>query len=350
MNSLAFAPVVIALALAQQAPEDGRWRAGEPLHEPRAGHAAAVVDGVVFISGGSGVLSAVRDFESLDTATGGWSGREPLPAALERHASAGLEGRVYVAGGFTDDSPLDPIADVWVFDPSQESWTEAPDMLQARANFALVPFNGRLYAVGGEGAALEPVPDDLNGESGEPEADEAASDTSAPEQVADMDGPVPPPTVVFDPAKNGWREIGVEPVANRRGAAAVAVDGAIYVMGGVADGQALSRVDVFDIETETWSEGPALPAARFGAAASVLDGVIHLSGGRAGTEETLAEHLTLDPALGVWRRGPNLPSPRSAAVSAAVNDAVYVIGGGAGGGFFAPFTAMDSVEIYERGD
>jgi len=37
-------------------------------------------------------------------------------------------------------------------------------------------------------------------------------------------------------------------------------------------------------------------------------------------------------------------------VSAAVNDAVYVIGGGAGGGFFAPFTAMDSVEIYERGD
>jgi len=303
----------VVMAQSPDAAASSDWRAAASLESPRAGVAATVSDDLIYAAGGSGLLAPIEDFDEYDPAADSWRGLQPLPMALERMGLAALDGRIYVAGGYTKDSPTDPIDDVWIYDPSEETWTDSPAMPAARANFTLVETGGKLYAVGGSG--------------------EGAGVVS-----------------VYDPAKNGWREAGEEPVADRRGAAAVALNGDIYVIGGVGESGGLSRVDIFDAENETWREGPALPGARYGHAAAIVGGRIHVAGGRASSDATLRDHLILDAATGQWAEGAPLPTPRSAAAGAAHDGEFYVIGGGAGGGFFAPFTAIDSVDVFKSGD
>jgi len=307
---MTLAALALVPALISQSPSDAPgWRAAAPLEEPRAGVAAAVADGLIYAVGGSGLLAPVEDVDAYDPADQTWFSLQPLPTALERMGVAALSGRVYAAGGYTEDSPTEPVARMWVYDIPEDAWAEAQPMPAPRANFSLVAADGRLFALGGTG-----------------EGAGAAT--------------------VFDASKNGWRTIGPEPLEERRGATALALDGRIFVIGGLSGAEPLARVDIFDIETEAWTAGPALPGARYGHAAAVVDGRIHVAGGRDGSNATLASHLVLDPAIGEWSEAAALPAPRSAAAGAGLPGEFYVIGGGAGGGFFAPFTAMDSVDVH----
>lgn len=308
LTAFSFAAVMAAQTAVIATPSDS-WRAAASLESPRAGVMATVSDDLIYAAGGSGLLAPIDEFDSYDPETDSWQGLQALPKALERMGVAALGGRIYAAGGYTKESPTEPIAEMWVYDPSGDVWTEAPKMPAPRANFSLTGADGKLYAVSGTGEGAGQV-------------------------------------TVFDPAKNGWRDIGDEPVDGRRGAAAVTLDHDIYLIGGVSDDGGMARVDIFDTESETWRKGPALPGARFGYAVAVVDGAIHVAGGRASSDATLNDHLVLDPGASEWREAAPLPTPRSAAAGAGYDGEFYVIGGGAGGGFFAPFTAMDAVDVF----
>ena len=132
----------------------------------------------------------------------------------------------------------------------------------------------------------------------------------------------------------------------RRGAAAVVVGQEIWLIGGISARTSSAAVDIYDVSTSTWREGPALPEPRAGHAAAVLDGRIHVFGGRsADMQRTVRDHFQLDPATLEWTEGPELPVARTEAAAAALGNEVWLIGGGAGAGFFAPFTAVDTVDV-----
>lgn len=285
------------------------WRPGPSLELARAGLSAAALDGQVFAAGGAGLVGPRDDFEMYEAGLNRWRARSPLPVGLERFAMTEARGRIWVAGGYSATSEAEPSAQVWSYDPALDVWQEEPSLPGPKASFALLNVDDRLYAAGGEDGA--------------------------------------PGLFVYDHDALEWSALPAPLETDRRGAAAVAVNGALWLTGGVRDGVATARVDVYDVAARTWRRGPDLPTPRAGHAAAVLNGAIHVFGGRsADLRRTLRDHWALDEGAGAWREEAAMPAPRTESAAATLDGAIWLIGGGAGAGFFAPFTAVDSVDVF----
>ena len=85
---------------------------------------------------------------------------------------------------------------------------------------------------------------------------------------------------VYNPAVDEWSEKADMPTA-RTGAAASAVDGKIYVVGGLvmAPGQPLAKTEIYDPENDAWTDGPDTQQRRGGPQLGVVNGKIYVIGG-----------------------------------------------------------------------
>jgi kelch-like protein 28 len=303
--------VAICLLPADAALAEGRWDRAARLDAPRAGLSVTVHEGRIFAAGGSGLTTPRSEFESYDPAYDRWFPETPLPRGLEQFGMAGIAGRIYAAGGYAPDETgsVGPSAAMWSWSQEGNIWQSEAAMPAPKADFTLVPVNGRLYAIGG---------------------------------LRD-DGSV----FVFDHETRSWSTLEAPAGVTRRGAAAVVLDGQIHVIGGTGAAGASAQHDVFDPESGEWTRGPDLPDARSGVAAAVHNGRIHLFGGLAADgRTTLQTHLSWQPGEGEWLSEPDLPAPRTGADAAVLEDGIFLVGGGSGGGFFAPFTALDSTDVF----
>lgn len=72
---------------------------------------------------------------------------QPIQHARFDYSAAIMGGKIYIAGGKngTASSSLDSVE---CYDPVDDKWTEISNMNYARTDFALVEFNGMLYAMG----------------------------------------------------------------------------------------------------------------------------------------------------------------------------------------------------------
>ncbi len=297
-----------SLSLAQA----GSWTAGAPLQTGRAGLSAAVLGNKVYAVGGSGILMPLGNTETYQPGMGGWRIDADLPVGLESFGMAVLNGKIYAAGGYAADTDGHPTERMWEFDPVEDDWIQGPSMPSPRSSFALVAAAGKLYAFGGTGPDSEKL-------------------------------------FVFDPVERQW-SILEQGLTDSRDLAAVVMGTNIYVIGGGPAANPVAAVHIFDTNTASWSEGPALPSARSGHSIAALDGKIHVLGGRSGGRGmSLADHWVLDLEAKSWTKAEPLPAPRTGAAAVALNGAIYLIGGGSGGGFFAPFTAIAETDVWRPG-
>lgn len=62
-----------------------------------------------------------------------------------------LNGYIYIAGGVMEiGDEYIPTDAVELYDPKTDEWTKVAPMNQPRSNFALIAWNGFLYALGGD--------------------------------------------------------------------------------------------------------------------------------------------------------------------------------------------------------
>jgi N-acetylneuraminic acid mutarotase len=128
---------------------------------------------------------------------------------------------------------------------------------------------------------------------------------------------------IFDISTNTWSD-GASMTTLREQHAAAYLDGKIYVMGGITeDSSLLSSVEVYDIATDTWAAGPELPAVRRLMAAAAVDDHIYVIGGDGGG--AISEVLRLDGSI--WIDVAPLPVPRANVEAAAIGRKIYVFGG-----------------------
>ncbi len=123
----------------------------------------------------------------------------------------------------------------------------------------------------------------------------------------------------------------------RHSAAAGAIDGLIYVVGGFNsdpfNSGALDSLEVFDPADCTWSNLAPMPAARTDLAVGVIDGKLYVVG-----PSGVATLGIYDPWTDTWTTGADMPTPRTAPAVSVIDGKLYAVGG---------FPGRDVLEVYD---
>lgn len=126
----------------------------------RSDHAAAVLDGKLYIFGGSSGTNPTNgpDYNELwryDPAANSWTKVSSSgPQARHQGGLAAINGKLYVFGGRTAGNTK--LADLWEFDPATNTWRQLASIPEPLKGFAWGVVNQRLYVFGGKDASNNP--------------------------------------------------------------------------------------------------------------------------------------------------------------------------------------------------
>lgn len=143
----------------------------------------------------------------------------------------------------------------------------------------------------------------------------------------------------YDPRSDEWTQL--PSMVKPRGAAGTAVVGnKLYVAGGAprtfglsSDGSPYGTLEIFDFETERWSEGPDMPVPRHHLVAAGLGGKLYVAGGRTGLRDRdndappTGEFDRYDPGAERWERLPKMPFASSYPGITTAAGKIVVVGG-----------------------
>jgi hypothetical protein len=311
-------------------PSLGAWRAGPPSPSFRYLHRVERRKFRAFTFGEPPIEVGVS--ESL---------RARGPSHETPPGTGGRDGRIYWF------APAGPI----IFDPEQGAWTQAPPPVWSQDNrrwLTPVPTwvrgggvtasapDGKIYLVGGTGYPLDP-----------------AKHAPEPQNLHSLLNSLE----VYDPVANTWESRAPLRRARQVFAGTFGRDGRLYVFGGyghkgvvrrmnyASDAEydaatremkqlgrrALRSVEIYDPETDTWSEGAPMPEGRHAMGAALgADGRIYVVGGAVSYSSPRGKDdvFVYDPVADAWSRGPRLREGRyHHAVTVTPEGKIYVVGG-----------------------
>ena len=177
--------------------------------------------------------------------------------------------------------------------PASPTWTTAGLMQIPLVSAASAEVDGIVYLCGGDG-----------GSAGAPSQDVVEA---------------------FDLATGAWLPPPPPLPYATRDAAAVALNGKLYVLGGEDAGVTRNSVVSFDPATNAWSPQTPMLQARSLLAAVAWGGRIYVFGGFDGAPLAACERY--DPASGAWTPIPSRPFPRHFHDAVVANGAAWIAGG-----------------------
>ena len=247
-------------------PKTDTWERKADMPTARAGVSTFVVDGKIYaIGGGKGKKYQVGrgwgnsgkllpTIEMYDPVTDTWSQKADMPVPRSSNSTCIVDGKIYIIGGVAANRKQWRLDSVDIYDPATDTWTKAKSMNHARGGASVSVVNGKIYVMGGVGWP----------------------------QIPNHPGPFLSSVEVFDPKNNQWTEITEMPAPKAFHTASV-IDGKIYVIGGGFRGddqfKYLSTVEVYDPETDRWTQEPDMPIGRCGHRAEVINENIYIFGG-----------------------------------------------------------------------
>ena len=153
---------------------------------------------------------------------------------------------------------------------------------------------------------------------------------------------------VYDPETDTWTRKTDMPTA-RCGMGTVVVAGKIYTIGGLAaNGKIMNVVEVYDPGTDTWTQKADMPTARWNLGAVEANGKVYAVCGNLlppWEDGTVTLVEVYDPNTDSWTTGVDMNFPRQAASIGQVNGEIYAIGGFSDGNI----TPSSIVESYDTG-
>jgi hypothetical protein len=214
-----------------------------------------------------------------------WEEVAPMPTGRLAAAAAIMGGRLYVAGGM-DDFQVNELTTVEAYDPQTNTWTACASMKYPRQSHQLVALGGYLYAVGGSGPRVPP-----RGPRGVELEDKSKVSLSTMER--------------YDPQADAWTPVANMAVARREFAAA-ALDGKLYVTGGMTGtymhGRYMlqSSCECYDPQTNAWTPVAELPEPRYSHVMANLGNALVLKAGKGYGNTELDTQLRYDAKADAW--------------------------------------------------
>ena len=315
------------------------WERITELPTKRKSFATAVVDGKIYLIGGS-LFENVKlkpgkrlqgpfglsMVEVYDPQTNKWRSVADMPTPRTSARAAVVNSIIYVFGGYNGKDNLGvnlnfPVV-VEAYDPATDTWTRKGDMPFSRVEFDLGVVAGKVYLIGGStglGAGHE-------------------------RRTARVD--------IYDPATNTWAKGGKMPT-RRDGMDVEVVSNRIYAIGGLgwpqipnAPGPFLMVIEEYNPIMNQWQQKRDMLDLRLGFSTVVVGGDVYLIGGFVWENRKPKYFATVDvyhPQTQAWRGIPSLPKSIAPFRAAAVNGKIYVFGGiGKGFELFSDVVVFDT--------
>ena len=234
--------------------------------------------------------------------TNNWTELAPLPVYNGWGTLVACQNKIYVIGDPTQ-----------VYDPSTDSWENRAPLpsiiMEMKANFV----DGKIYVISGQPLAGLGIVNPLS------------------------------TNYVYDPVMDSWSEMAPIPVPVMGYASAV-LDDKIYIISGGHEGgpdyEPINLVQIFDPETNQWTNGTSIPISVTSAGACTTTGVsfpkrIYVLGGATNyyfhySHQGHDFNQVYDPETGTWTNATALPTPRNGFDAVVINDEIYIIGGSDG--------------------
>ncbi len=280
-----------------------------PMPKAVSSFGAALLNGAIYIYGGhagkvhkySNATASGALFRLKLEAGAAW---EELPGDVKVQGVALVthRGQLIRIGGMeprnAEGQPADlhSLKSVSRFDPKTKQWQALPDLPEPRSSHDAVVVGDTLYVFGGWS---------MNGKDAKPSWHEkgASLDLSKPDAR--------------------WQSI-PQPFA-RRALTMAACDGKIYVICGLTPDGMVRDVNIFDVATQKWSQGPTVPEPEgngFTPAATVWSGQVFLS-------PADGKLYRLTAKADAWEVVGNLQEPRTVHRMLATPEGKLIVLGGA---------------------
>jgi hypothetical protein len=230
----------------------GQWSAMAAMSVRRRICGACVVEGDIYVTGGSEAHRARRSSppfsscEKYTPSTDTWSTVAPMPDARANHCAVSVGSFIYVMGGHDARGAT---ASVLKFGCTQGTWSRVAPMPATRFLFAACAINGVIYVFGG--------------------VDDPFDET----------GTMQFSIFTYDTESNVWSTLARRahmPCASKCRGAHV-TDGLVYIVGAING----SAVLCFDPATYGWSTLAQTCVSRMHGSSFILNGIVYTAGGES---------------------------------------------------------------------
>jgi N-acetylneuraminic acid mutarotase len=279
----------------------------------------------------------------------------PTPRAM---AAAGvIDGKLYVAGGSLTDDFQTSLPILEVFDPLTGQWATGAPMATERTAALGAVAGGALYVMGGLssiGQFLDTVEryDPRIGTWSPAASIRGLGRDALGCGAATVDGKIyircagALDSKVYDPTLDQWSFLDVSGV-RRAYFGTAAIGDTVYTVGGSEPDGVVATMDVYDTSTGGSSQGPPMPTSRRSCSAGAVGGKLYVAGGvREVYGPGIAVTESYDPATGIWADESPMAEPRIGAAAAVVDGKLFVAGGFAELREGWPNEALAAVEFF----
>jgi N-acetylneuraminic acid mutarotase len=253
-------------------PVTDTWTTKSEMPTARQGLSTSVVNGKIYAIGGAecfikwcGELETFSNVEEYDPATDTWTTKSPIPTERGWHSASVVDGKIYIIGGSQGQTPgykYYHVLAVEVYDPATDTWSQKGDMPESRAAGSASVVDGKIYLIGGfpglqKVDEYDPATDTWTAKSEMPTPRMGLSTSVLDGKIYAIGGYSlgasryrgVTTVEVYDPAMDTWTTAPDMPIG-RSGASTSVVDGKIYVFGGMPDwpASAYGIVEEYDPE------------------------------------------------------------------------------------------------------
>ena len=285
-----------------------------------------------------------------------WTARAPLATARAGAAAAVYDGEIWVAGG--EAAPGEVLGSVERYDPDSDTWAPGPTLREARADAALIPYAGTLLLIGGVDSDGDPIDDVERYDPSDDRWESFSSLNAARRGLVAFSLPGYGPFAMggLDAAggfradcealnDSDWYPYPTWSLSSARASLAVATAGNdAYVSGGFTAFGPTGAVERLRTDGSQATLPDLLPARGSHAMAAVAP-YLYAAGGRDAQDDLLADAHRLDVTGGVWEPVAALPGPRERVAAAALDGRVYLAGGNGPGGVLREVIALDATKV-----
>jgi len=315
-------------------PASGTWTATGSMATDRTGHSATLLANCkVLVAGGWGATGHLSSAELYDPVSGTWSPTGSMAQGRSEHTAILLsDGKVLVAaGGAPGGWDTLGLASAELYDPASGTWSPTGSLITCAGEQG-----GRYFALGvrlADGRVL------IAG--GLPQGVTFANFSSAE---------------IYDPASGSWSCTGSMAIGRRCGFTLTLLpDGKVLVAGGVTNWTSIStdKAELYDPATGTWTPTSPLPTTRQSHSATLLpSGKVLVAGGADMPFDFPPVNIVsraelYDPATGTWSATGSLTAPRFGHRAALLLHGRVLVAGG-----FAPagpsYQSVATAELYSE--